>query len=89
MSKLRSMILDRLPKGSELNIRILAASTGAFRLRITVARHVPGNGPPVEVEQEDQTMRMEDILLDLQRFASENLAILTARKLDAGAGKRT
>jgi len=87
MSKLRAMMLERLPKGSELNIRILAASTGAYRLRITVARAVPGNGKPVEIEQEDMTMTQADLLLDLQHFAGENLATLAARKLDAGAGK--
>lgn len=122
MSKLRHMLLDRLPKGSELNIRILAASTGAFRLRLTVARPVPGGGQhaemvhalklavaaaatphqatllaaaaeklggfPVEVEQEDVAMTLADLLLDLHRFAGENMAVLTARKLDAGAGKK-
>lgn len=88
MSKLPGMMLERLPKGAELNIRILAASTGAYRLRVTVARHVPGNGAPIEVEQEDVTMKLADLLLDLQRFSGENLATLAARQLDAGAGKR-
>lgn len=88
MSKLPGMTLERLPKGAELNIRILAASTGAYRLRLTVARHVPGNGAPVEVEQEDVAMTLADLLLDLQRFAGENLATLATRQLDAGAGKR-
>lgn len=87
MSKLRGLVLDKLPKGSTLTVRILAASTGAFRLRLYVTRPVPGHAEPVEVELEDAAMRQEDVLLDLQRFAAENLAILAARKLDAGAGK--
>lgn len=89
MTKIRGVQLANLPKGSELVVRIKAASTGAYRLRVAVIREMPGVVEPVEVELDDAAMKLPDLLLDLQRFVGENLASTAAKALDAGAGKRT
>jgi len=89
MSKLRSIQLCNLPKSSELVVRIKAASTGAYRLRVSVTREMPGVAEPVEIELDDAAMKLADVLLDLQRFTGENMAAVAAKALDAGAGKST
>ncbi len=89
--KLAGTRIDRLPIGTELVIRVLKTSTGAYRCRVHVARFEAGRDllDGVHAHQlDDRSMKFADLALDLQRFGGENLAQAAITQLDAGAGKR-
>ena len=88
---LASFRVDRLPIGTELVVRVLKTSTGAYRCRVDIAKFAPGVdmlAGAVSTPIDDRSMKFADLALDLQRFGGENLANAAITALDAGAGKQ-
>lgn len=80
LAAVRQIDLTRLPPGTSLRLDILSTSTGRYRLRACVGTE------KARQEIGDRVMTFDDLVLDLQVFVGENLAIAVRRAQDAGAG---
>lgn len=79
---LRRLDLLKVPEGTEVALRILRTSTGRWRVRVEI-----GRDKAVEALG-DRVMPLDDVLVDLHVFASENMAAAVLRQQAAGAGRR-
>lgn len=79
---LRQLDLTKIPESAEVRVRILKTSTGRWRLRLSI-----GNDK-ADQELGDRVMLLDDLLVDLHVFASENMAAAVLRQQAAGAGKQ-